>query len=239
MVLNTGRAITLVEPDPFTREVLTRALSRNGARVRSYEHGLALESLVRTEPPDLVMLGPRPDLGPDSIVLTRRLRAVCDTPVMVILDQDDVAARLAAFAAGADDVITKPYSIHELVARTRGLMRRYRAGQELHVVVGDITLDHASHVVERAGVRLSLRPMEFRLLGALCRNPGLVMSKEHLLEAVWGDSFSDVNLVEVHMCRLRAELERNGPRVIHTIRSVGYVLRPVGDAGTADPRVVA
>lgn len=195
--------------------------------MRGYEHGLGLESALRTDPPDLVVLDRTPALGPDAVVLTRRVRAMTDVPVLVICDGEDVECRLAAFAAGADHVLLKPFAVSELVARAKALIRRYRGDQDRPMVVGDITIDHAAHLVERRGSPLTLRPIEFRLLQALCRRPGAVVSKVQLLEAVWGDSFADVNLVEVHVSRLRRELERHGPRAIHTVRSVGYVVRPV------------
>jgi len=144
--------------------------------------------------------------------------------VMFVSASDRVEDRLAGFEVGADDFLTKPFSMAELLARVKVLLRRSNQLTSLVIEVGDIRIDDRAHVATRAGNVLPLRNIEYKLLGTFCRHAGHVLSKTQLLDAVWGFTWSDVNLVEVHVSQLRANLEAYGPRVIKTIRSVGYVL---------------
>jgi DNA-binding response OmpR family regulator len=218
--------ILVIEDDELLREALEASLSRDGFEVRPYEHGLAMERDVRREVPDLVVLDLNLPIGPDGIVLTRRLRAMGDIPVVVISGSSRVEDRLAAFEAGADDFLVKPFATAELRARIEAVLRRSDRRAKRVLQVGDVVVDVSAHLAQRAGSPLSLRHIEFQLLETFCRHPGQVLSKVQLLEKVWGYAFADVNLVEVHVSHLRRELERAGPRVIHTVRSVGYVLQP-------------
>jgi two-component system OmpR family response regulator len=218
--------ILLIEDDTFMREALTLALGTDGFDVRALEHGLALEGVVKQDLPDLIILDLNLGLGPDGVVLTRRLRTEGEVPVIVISGSTHVDDRLAAFEAGADDFLVKPFSMSELRARVSALLRRANHQTKRFIEVGDIAIDESAHIAMRAGTQLQLRHIEFQVLAMFCRHAGQVLSKVQILEKVWGNAFSDVNLVEVHISHLRRELERYGPRVIHTVRSVGYVLQP-------------
>ncbi len=218
--------ILLIEDDMFMREALTLALSTDGFEVRALEHGLAMEAVIKNEPPHLIIVDLNLGLGPDGVVLTRRLRTAIDVPVIVISGSAHVEDRLAAFDVGADDFLVKPFSMAELRARVGALLRRANHQTKQFIEVGDITIDESAHIATRSGAQLQLRHIEFQVLETFCRHAGQVLSKVQILEKVWGNAFSDVNLVEVHISHLRRELERHGPRVIHTVRSVGYVLQP-------------
>jgi len=218
--------VLLIEDDTFMREALTLALGSDGFDVRALEHGLALEGVLKQDRPDLIILDLNLGLGPDGVVLTRRLRTLGQVPVILISGSTHIDDRLAAFEAGADDFLVKPFSMSELRARVGALLRRANHHTRRFIEVGDIAIDESAHIAMRGGAHLELRHIEFQVLEMFCRHAGQVLSKVQILEKVWGDAFSDVNLVEVHISHLRRELERHGPRVIHTVRSVGYVLQP-------------
>jgi DNA-binding response OmpR family regulator len=155
-----------------------------------------------------------------------RVRSASDVPLIVLSSSERLEDRLAGLDAGADDVLAKPFSLAELVHKARAMLRRcgHRDGLQ-HL--GDLVIDEPAHSVERRGELLDLTAIEFSLLAVLGRHKGLVLSKSQLLNKVWGFDHYDVNLVEVHISALRRKLEAAGPRVIHTVRGVGYVLRPI------------
>jgi two-component system, OmpR family, response regulator len=217
--------VLVIDDDRFLLEALAIVLGADGCDVLTQENGLAIEKTVESYRPDLVLLDLKLDQGPDGLALTRRLRSNGDIPVMLVSASTQVEDRVAALTAGADDFLVKPFSMSELRARVGALLRRSNRPLFKVLEIGDIIIDLSAHIATRAGVRLMLRHIEFRLLETFCRHPGQVLSKVQLLETIWGHSFSDVNLVEVHVSHLRRELERVGPRVIHTVRSVGYVLQ--------------
>jgi len=225
-MVGSATRILLIEDDTFMREALTLAFGADGYDVRALEHGLALEGVVKRDAPNLIILDLNLGLGPDGVVLTRRLRTEGEVPVIVISGSTHIDDRLAAFEAGADDFLVKPFSMSELRARVGALLRRANHQTRRFLEVGDITIDESAHIAMRADSQLQLRHIEFQVLEVFCRHAGQVLSKVQILEKVWGNAFSDVNLVEVHISHLRRELERHGPRVIHTVRSVGYVLQP-------------
>ncbi len=208
------------------REALVLAFRTEGFEVRSYEHGLAIENVLENFVPDAAIIDLNLQEGMDGLGLTRRVRSWGDIPVILVSGSPHVEDRLEGFRAGVDDFLVKPFSMAELRARVGVVLRRSNRRQQRTLEVGDIIIDVSSHLATRSGETLSLRNLEFRMLEMFCRHPGQVLSKVQILEKVWGYAFSDVNLVEVHVSHLRRELERKGPRVIHTIRSVGYVLQP-------------
>jgi two-component system, OmpR family, response regulator PrrA len=192
----------------------------------------ALEAVAARPPAVIVLDVTMPDL--DGVTVVKRLRAGgIDVPVCILSARDEVEDRVAGLQAGADDYLVKPFAVAELVARLQALLRR--AGDEpadgpdpsAVLEVGDLTVDPASRAAHRGGRDLELTRREFDLLEALARNAEIVMSRERLLELVWGYDFDvDTNVADVFISYLRRKLERDGlPRVIHTVRGIGYVLR--------------
>jgi DNA-binding response OmpR family regulator len=217
--------VLIIDDDRFLLEALSIVLGADGCDVQTLESGIAIESTVEAYRPDLVILDLNLPQGPDGVTLTKRLRTIGDIPIMFVSASTRVEDRVQALTAGADDFLVKPFAMSELRARVGALLRRSNRPLFKVIEIGDIVIDLSAHIATRAGTRLVLRHLEFRLLETFCRHPGQVLSKVQLLETIWGHSFSDVNLVEVHVSHLRRELERVGPRVIHTVRSVGYVLQ--------------
>ena len=151
-----------------------------------------------------------------------------DSPFVCVLHTDRLADRLAAFEAGADDVIVRPVAIPELDARLQVVFRRH-APDRSTLEVGDLVVDVRAHVAIRNDTPLDLTSLEFAILALLIRNQGSVLSKGRMLQEIWGFDQVDENVVEVHISALRRKLEQHGPRLIHTIRGAGYVLRPAMD----------
>jgi two-component system, OmpR family, response regulator len=214
-----------VEDDDPIRSALDVALRGEGYEVRAEPDGSRLQGVADRFRPDLAVLDVRLPVGPDGYAMARILRESSDMPVLFLTAADGIEDRLAGFAAGADDYLVKPFSMAELLARVQALLRR--AGRLASAVrqVGDVVIDEGARVVIRAGIKLDLTRTEYELLSVLAQHPGQVMSKTQLLTQVWGfDALDDV-VVEVHMVALRRKLEAQGPRVIQTVRGMGYVLR--------------
>ncbi|MEI7592766.1 MAG: response regulator transcription factor [Actinomycetes bacterium] len=216
--------LLVIEDDPFMAEAMQISLTGAGYVVRVEASGGSIDRALAEFRPSAALIDLHFTEGPDGVAIARRLRALSDLPVMFVSASDRVEDRLAGFEVGADDFLTKPFSMAELLARVKVLLRRSNQLTSLVIEVGDIRIDDRAHVATRAGNVLPLRNIEYKLLGTFCRHAGHVLSKTQLLDAVWGFTWSDVNLVEVHVSQLRANLEAYGPRVIKTIRSVGYVL---------------
>lgn len=175
--------------------------------------------------PDLAILDVHLGTGPDGYSTARLLRGQSDLPVIMLTAADTVAERLEGFNSGADDYLIKPFSMAELLARVEALLRRTGRLTSAVRQVADVIIDDAARAVVRAGEKLDLTRTEFDLLAVLAKHPGQVLSKVQLLTQVWGFDAYDVNLVEVHMSSLRRKLEAHGPRIIQTVRGVGYVVR--------------
>jgi two-component system, OmpR family, response regulator len=214
-----------VEDDDPIRSALDVALRGEGYEVRAEPDGSRLQGVADRFRPDLAVLDVRLPVGPDGYAMARILRESSDMPVLFLTAADGIEDRLAGFAAGADDYLVKPFSMAELLARVQALLRR--AGRLASAVrqVGDVVIDEGARVVIRAGIKLDLTRTEYELLSVLAQHPGQVMSKTQLLTQVWGFDALDDNVVEVHMVALRRKLEAQGPRVIQTVRGMGYVLR--------------
>jgi len=217
--------VLVVEDDEPVREAVGIALRGEGYEVRSEADGSAVEEVVGKFHPDLAILDVRLPTGPDGYTMARRLRRVGDTPVLLLTAADSLDDRLAGFEAGADDHLGKPFSMAELLARAQALLRRSGRLVTASFEVGDILVDDATHTVQRGGNDIELTRTEYDLLSVLVRHPGQVLSKQQLLIQVWGFDAYDANVVEVHMSALRRKLEAFGPRVIQTIRGIGFVLR--------------
>lgn len=218
--------IVVVEDDDAVREMVTGALGAGGYEVRAEAHGLAIEELVATFVPDLVVLDVRLAVGPSGLGLARLIRRTTDVPILFLTAADTLEDRLSGFDAGADDYLPKPFAVSELLARVRAILTRSGRVRSEVWQLSDLVVDVGGRRVTRAGTEITLTPTEFELLNVLGENRGRVMSKTQLLTAVWGFDEYDPNLVEVYIGTLRRKLDEHGPRLIQTVRGVGYVLRP-------------
>jgi DNA-binding response OmpR family regulator len=224
--MESAARVLVVDDDPFMCEALQIALGTDGYEVRTERSGSAIRKVMTEFRPSLAVVDLRLPEGPDGFGITRQLRAMSDLAIMFVSASDRVEDRIAGFRLGADDFLTKPFVMAELLERVKVLLKRSNHVTSSVLEVGDIRIDDRSHVATRAGHVLPLRNLEYKLLSVFCRHAGQTLSKTQLLDAVWGFALSDVNLVEVHVSHLRRKLEERGPRVIKTIRSVGYVLDP-------------
>ena len=225
-----GRVL-VVEDEPDIRELLAFHLEREGFLVTRASTGGEGLRQARATPPDLVILDLMlPEM--DGLEVCRRLRADAGTaalPVIMLTAKGDEVDRVVGLEIGADDYIVKPFSPKELLARVRAVLRRSRApATGTPLTVGGIALDGATHQVTVAGQPLALTPKEFDLLRALLEARGRVLSREHLLDRVWGYARADEiesRTVDVHVRRLRAKLGAEGERIL-TVKNVGYRLDP-------------
>ena len=218
--------VLVVEDDEDIAQVLQRSLRIEGYEVRSAPDGLAALDQARTFAPDLVIL----DLGlpqMDGLEVARRLREHDDIPILILTARDALESRVEGLDAGADDYLVKPFERQELLARMRALLRRRPPRGSAPLRVGDLALNVDTHEVRRAERLIDLTQREFELLEYLMRNERIVISRQRLLDEVWGyDPFSTTNTIEVFVSNLRRKLEADGePRLLHTIRGAGYVLR--------------
>jgi len=218
--------VLVVEDDEEISNVLKRSLRIEGYEARSAADGDAALEQAKEFAPDLVIL----DLGLpklDGVEVAKRLRAEGDVPILVLTARDGLDAKVEGLDAGADDYLVKPFERAELLARLRALLRRRPPRGSASVVVGDLSLNPASHEVHRGDRAVELTQREFELLEHLMRNERLVVSRQQLLDEVWGyDPFSVTNTIEVFVSNLRRKLEAGGEsRLLHTIRGAGYVLR--------------
>jgi two-component system, OmpR family, response regulator MprA len=223
-----GRAprVLVVEDDDAIAQVLQRSLRMEGYEVRIAGDGEAGLHEAGSFLPDLVVL----DLGLprlDGLDVAKQLRERDDTPILMLTARDAVEARVEGLDSGADDYLVKPFERQELLARLRALLRRRPPRGAAPLVVGDLMLNPDTHEVTRGEREIDLTQREFELLEYLMRNERIVISRQRLLDEVWGyDPFSVTNTIEVFVSKLRRKLEAAGePRLLHTIRGAGYVLR--------------
>jgi two-component system, OmpR family, response regulator len=222
--------VLVVDDEATLTDLLSMALRYEGWQVRSAGNGMTAVRVAREFEPDAVVLDIMlPDL--DGLEVLRRLRGVRpDVPVLFLTARDAVEDRVAGLTAGGDDYVTKPFSLEEVVARLRALMRRAGVGttrDDAVLVVGDLSLDEDSHEVRRAGDLVSLTATEFELLRYLMRNPRRVLSKAQILDRVWNYDFGgQANVVELYISYLRKKIDFGRPPMIHTLRGAGYVLKP-------------
>jgi two-component system, OmpR family, response regulator len=224
--------VLVVDDEPALTELLAMALRYEGWEVRSASDGRSAVRTAREFGPDVVVLDIMlPDI--DGLEVLRRLRDhSAAVPVLFLTARDAIEDRIAGLTAGGDDYVTKPFSLEEVVARLRGLLRR--AGmtarqQDAMLSVGDLTLDEDSHEVCRGGMPVELTATEFELLRFLMRNPRRVLSKAQILDRVWHYDFGgQANVVELYISYLRKKIDAGREPMIHTLRGAGYVLRPAG-----------
>jgi two-component system OmpR family response regulator len=224
--------VLVVDDEPALTELLSMALRYEGWEVRAAADGHGAVRAARDFGPDVVVLDVMlPDI--DGFEVLRRLRDRSPVvPVLFLTARDGVEDRIAGLTVGGDDYVTKPFSLEEVVARLRGLLRR--AGmtaqrQDAVLSVGDLTMDEDSHEVHRAGSRVELTATEFELLRFLMRNPRRVLSKAQILDRVWNYDFGgQANVVELYISYLRKKIDVGREPMIHTLRGAGYVLRPAG-----------
>ena len=225
----TGRVL-VVEDDTAIAEVLRRALRQEGHEVRSAEDGVEALELAESFVPDLVIL----DLGLpklDGVEVCQRLRAESDAPILILTARSDMDDRVEGLDSGADDYLVKPFERKELLARMRALMRRRPPQGTASLAVADLRLNPDTREVHRGGRPIELTNREFELLEFLMRNERLVISRERLLEEVWGyDPMAMTNTIDVFISNLRRKLEAGGePRLLHTKRGAGYVVKAARD----------
>ncbi|MBP2472475.1 two-component system response regulator MprA [Crossiella equi] len=220
--------ILVVEDDTAVRTAVELALAGAGHDVRAVaDGGLALAEIADWRP-DLVVL----DLlmpFTDGLTVCRRLRSAGDpTPVLVLTARDSVADRIEGLDAGADDYLVKPFDLHELLARVRALLRRAYPADPAVLRHGDLVVDTGAHTVHRGGRAVHLSRTEFALLEVLARHAGQVLTREAIIEHVWGPGLSTSNSLAVYIRYLRRKLEApDETPLVHTVRGLGYRL---GDA---------
>ncbi len=218
--------VLVVEDDEDIALVVQRMLRAEGYETRVAADGDAALEDARGFLPDLVIL----DLGlpgRDGIEVARELRGRDDTPILILTARDAVESRVEGLDSGADDYLVKPFDRQELLARLRAMLRRRPPRGSAPLQVGDLSLNPDTHEVRRQERAVDLTQREFELLEYLMRNERIVISRQRLLDEVWGyDPFSMTNTIEVFVSNLRRKLEAGGePRLLHTIRGAGYVLR--------------
>jgi two-component system KDP operon response regulator KdpE len=222
----SGRRILVVDDEPQIRRALDIALRGHGYEVRLAEGSAAALVQLGSDPPDLLILDLMlPDL--DGLSLLRELRGWSDLPVIVLSARGEEATKIEALDLGADDYLTKPFGIGELLARVRALLRRGKETPPPVIELGEVRIDLAGHRVMRNGQEIHLTPTEYDLLLALAQNHGKLMTHRQLLQQVWGSYASEnVQQLRVYINYLRAKLERDphAPTLIVTEPGVGYRL---------------
>ena len=226
-----ARTVLIVEDEPIVRETLAEALAEDGLTVTTAADGAQALERFRADRPDVVLL----DLmlpGMSGIEVCRVIRAESAVPILMLTARDSELDKVLGLELGADDYVTKPFSLRELQARIRALLRRTEAAAGAPTTrtmqLGPVQVDLAGHQLLRDGVPLPVKPKAFELLAFLIRNAGQVFSREQLLERVWGyDYGGETRTVDVHVHWLRKRVEEDvtNPTFIQTVRGVGYVFR--------------
>ncbi len=223
--------VLVVDDERSLSDLLSMALKYEGWEVRTADTGQSAITIAREFKPDLTVLDIMlPDL--DGLEVLSRMRASGHSaPVLFLTAKDSVQDRVVGLTASGDDYVTKPFSLEELIARLRGLLRRgvlaIEASEDPEVRVGDLVLNEDSYEVFRGQSQISLTATEFELLRYLMRNPRRVLSKAQILDHVWSYDFEGrASIVELYISYLRKKIDTLGPPMIYTVRGVGYLLRP-------------
>ena len=221
--------LLVVDDEPNILELLSVSLRFSGFEVHTASNGQQALTQARAVKPDLLVLDVMmPEL--DGFEVVRRLRGEGSrAPVLFLTARDGTEDKVRGLTLGGDDYVTKPFSLEEVVARIRAVLRRGDAVQQAagtRLVFADLELDEDSHEVWKAGAPVALSPTEFNLLRYFLQNPGRVLSKAQILDHVWQYDFGgEANVVESYVSYLRRKLDTSEPRLLHTLRGVGYVLR--------------
>ena len=222
--------LLVVDDEPNIRELLSASLRYAGFEVATAADGQQALALAESFRPDLLVLDVMMP-GLDGFSVVRRLRqAGRHTPVLFLTARDAAEDKVSGLTLGGDDYVTKPFSLDEVIARIRAVLRRTAGAQQTadapRLTFADIELDEESHEVIKAGTLISLSPTEFKLLRYLMANAGRVLSKAQILDHVWNYDFNgEANVVESYISYLRRKIDTTEPRLLHTIRGVGYTLR--------------
>jgi len=218
-VISPARVL-VIDDDPALLSSVVAALGAEGFAVKGLPDGSELPDALRAFVPDLVVLDWMLP-GASGIRLAATVRTSSDAAVVMLTARDELDDRLRGFAEGVDDYVVKPFSVAELLARISAVLRR-RGRIPAVIEVADLVVDPEAAVTTRSGVALDLTATEQRLLTFLAESRGRTVSKTQILTQVWGYDDYDPNLVEVHLSSLRKKMEREGPRLIHTVRGLGY-----------------
>jgi DNA-binding response OmpR family regulator len=222
-----SESILIVEDEQEIAGYLRRGFAFEGFNVEIAPDGNSALAAARERPPDLVVL----DLmlpGIDGLEVARRIRTVSEVPIIMLTARDAVPDRVAGLEAGADDYLIKPFAFEELLARVRvQLRRRSRDATPMVLRYGPLTMDTAAHTTYVGDRRVDLTAKEYELLELFMRHPQQVLTREVIYDRVWGYDFGgESNIIEVYVRYLRQKLEANSePRLLHTVRGVGYILR--------------
>lgn len=217
--------ILVIDDDPAVTSLLKRGLSYEGFMVETAKSGAEGLTIARERPSDVVILDVMMP-GLNGFEVLQRLRAADEQlPVLMLTGKDAPNDQVQGLSLGADDYVLKPFSFEVLLARVHALLRRQQVDHPPALHFADLSMDTASHIVRRGQREVPLTSQEFKLLQAFLAHPQQVLSKDTLLDRVWGYDFGG-NVVEVYVKQIRQKLEAEGePRLIHTIRNVGYVLK--------------
>jgi two-component system response regulator MprA len=221
-----GERILVIEDEPKIADMVKRGLIYEGYSVEVAGDGEKGLGVARDNPPDLVIVDVMLP-GIDGFEVCKRLRAAGDVPVLMLTARDAVTDKVHGLDAGADDYLTKPFNFDELNARVRALMRRRRPTEKTILRYADLSLDQSTREVKRANRKLELTTKEFDLLELFMQHPRQVLTRDVIYERIWNYDFGgESNIIEVYIRYLRGKLEADGePRLIQTIRGVGYALR--------------
>ena len=224
--ISPGRRVLVVDDEETIVEFLTMGLSYEGWTVFAAMDGQAALEAAQRERPDLVIL----DImlpGLDGLTVCRRLRDLCDVPIIMLTARGELEDRVAGLDGGADDYLVKPFRFQELLARIRAVLRRRAPAMHSVVAVADVRLNRDTREVERAGNQVELTQREFDLLELLLDHPRQVLSRETILNRLWGYDFvGDTNVIDVHLAALRRKLGDGDHALIRTVRGIGYSVRP-------------
>jgi two-component system OmpR family response regulator len=221
--------LLIVEDDPYTAGYLRKALTEAGYEVDHASNARDGLFMAATEPYAVLVIDRNLPAGADGISIVQSLRAQSiKTPVLILSQLAQLDDRVQGLRAGADDYLTKPYAIAELLARIEALIRRSSASTATtRLRVGDLEMDLIARTVTRGGVEIDLQPREFQLLEFLMRHAGQVVTRTMLLEGIWGYHFDpQTNVIDVHISRLRHKIDTDPHApLLHTVRGAGYSLR--------------